>query len=89
MKSSWKKSSFAAARLFALAATLAAGSAMAEEAAGDWSGLLGGQLHVIVHVTKDADGHYGATLESPDQGSFVLPADKVVVDADDWVAHSD
>jgi hypothetical protein len=55
---------------------------MAEEAAGDWSGLLGGQLHVIVHVTKDADGHYGATLESPDQGSFVLPADKVVVDAD-------
>jgi hypothetical protein len=74
----------AAARLLALAATLAAGaaSASAEEAAGDWNGLLGGQLHIIVHVTKDAGGHYGATLESPDQGSFVLPADKVVADAD-------
>jgi len=82
VKSSWKKSSFAAARLFALAVTLAAGSAMAEEAAGDWSGLLGGQLHVIVHVTKDAGGHYGATLESPDQGSFVLPADEVVATGD-------
>ena len=51
---------FAAAHLSALMATLAAGSAFAEEAAGDWSGLLAGQLHVIVHVTKDADGHYVA-----------------------------
>lgn len=68
--------------LIALTAALAAGSARAEEAAGDWSGLLAGQFHVIVHVTKDADGHYGATLESPDQGKFVLPADKVVADAD-------
>lgn len=82
MKSSWKKPSFVAARLFALAATLAAGSVSAEEAAGDWSGLLAGRLHVIVHVTKDADGRYGATLESPDQGSFVLPADKVTADAE-------
>jgi len=75
------KRSFAAARLTALIATLAAGSASAEEAAGDWSGLLAGQLHIIVHVTKDAGGHYGVTLESPDQGSFVLPADKVATDA--------
>lgn len=72
---------FAAAHLVALTATLAAGSASAEEAAGDWSGLLAGQLHVIVHVTKDAGGHYDATLESPDQGSFVLAADKVAADA--------
>lgn len=73
---------FAAAHLFALSATLAAGSASAEEAAGDWSGLLAGQLHVLVHVAQDAGGHYGATLESPDQGSVVLPADKVAADAD-------
>lgn len=72
----------AAAQLFALSATLAAGSALAEEAAGDWSGLLAGQLHIIVHVTKDAGGHYGATLESPDQGSVLLAADKVAADAD-------
>jgi len=82
LKTSWMNHSLAAARLLALAATLAAGAASAEEAAGDWNGLLGGQLHIIVHVTKDAGGHCGATLESPDQGSFVLPADKVVADAD-------
>ncbi len=73
---------FAIARLLALAATLASGAASAEEAAGDWSGLLAGQLHIVVHVTADAAGHYGATLESPDQGSFVLHAEQVVADAD-------
>jgi pimeloyl-ACP methyl ester carboxylesterase len=72
----------AAAHLFALTATLAAGSAMAEEAAGDWSGLLAGQLHIIVHVSKDAGGHYGATLESPDQGKVVLAAGQVAADGD-------
>lgn len=82
MKTSWMNHSLVAARLLALAATLAAGTASAGEAAGDWNGLLGGQLHIIVHVTKDAGGHYGATLERPDQGRFVLPADKVVADGD-------
>ncbi|MCS0615632.1 lysophospholipase [Massilia kyonggiensis] len=71
----------AAAHLFALTVMLATGSAMAEEAAGDWSGLLAGQLHIIVHVSKDAGGHYAATLESPDQGKVVLPADQVAADA--------
>jgi uncharacterized protein len=74
--------SFAAAHLGALIATLAAGSASSKEAAGDWNAMLAGQLHVIVHVTKDAGGHYSATLESPDQGRFVLPAGNVAADAD-------
>ena len=78
MTTSWFNRSFAAA----LAAAIASGGAFAAEAAGDWTGLLAGQLHIVVHVARDADGHYGATLESPDQGSFVLPADQVVVDAD-------
>ena len=82
MKTSRLNRSFAAAYLFALTATLAAGSALAEEAAGDWSGLLAGQLHIVVHVSKDAGGHYGAVLESSDQGKFVLPADQVAADAD-------
>ena len=60
----------------------ATGSALAVEAAGDWSGLLAGQLHIIVHVSKDAGGHYAATLESPDQGKVVLAADQVAADAD-------
>jgi len=59
---------------------LAAGAASAEDAAGDWSGLLAGQYHIMVHVVKDTGGHYQATLESPDQGSFVLTADAVESD---------
>ncbi len=61
---------------------LTASQALAQEAAGDWGGLLAGQLHVIVHVTKNADGHYGGSLESPDQGAFVLQADNVEVTQD-------
>jgi pimeloyl-ACP methyl ester carboxylesterase len=78
LKTSWMKRSFVAA----LAMALAAGAASAEEATGDWSGLLAGQLHIFVHVAKDADGHYGVTLESPDQGKFVLRADRVTALAD-------
>ncbi len=56
--------------------------AFAEEATGDWGGLLMGQLHIIVHVKKDDKGQYSATLESPDQGAFVLPADTVTAAPD-------
>ena len=71
-------------RLFAAVSllALAAGAASAEDAAGDWSGLLAGQYHVVVHVTQDGAGHYRATLESPDQGNLVLPVDSVVTDPD-------
>ncbi len=73
-----KKSVLATGGLLALAA----GAASAEEAAGDWTGLIAGQYHVVLHVTKDPAGHYGATLESPDQGTFVLTADDVTTDPD-------
>ena len=59
---------------------LVAGAALAEDAAGDWSGLLAGQYHIVVHVAKDGAGHYKATLESPDQGHFVLATDAVETD---------
>jgi len=54
----------------------------AEEAVGDWGGLLAGQLHIIVHVTKNTEGLYGASLESPDQGAFILQAENVEVSQD-------
>jgi len=56
--------------------------AFAEDPAGDWGGLLMGQLHIIVHVKKDDQDQYSATLESPDQGTFVLPADTVTAAPD-------
>ncbi len=83
MKTSCIDRARAAARLLAATSALAAaGGAWAEEPAGDWNGLLAGQLHILVHVTKDAAGHYAVTLESPDQGRFALPADQVAADAD-------
>jgi len=59
-----------------------AAPAFAEEAAGDWGGLLMGQLHIIVHVKKDDKGQYSALLESPDQGAFVLTADSTYATPD-------
>jgi uncharacterized protein len=72
-----------AKRMFAVGVllALAVGAVSAEDAAGDWGGLLAGQYHIVVHVTKEGAGHYKAALESPDQGSVVLPADDVVTDA--------
>lgn len=70
------------ARLLALSCVLTASRVFSEEAAGDWGGLLAGQLHIIVHVTKNTEGRYGASLESPDQGAFILQAENVEVSQD-------
>ena len=80
MKTSSLKFPLAALRVFVVATAFAARGASAQEAVGDWSGLLAGKLHIIVHVTRDAAGDH-VTLESPDQGSFVLTADTVAADA--------
>lgn len=45
--------------------------APAQDISGDWKGVLDtgmGQLHLVLHITKSADGKLGATLDSPDQG---------------------
>ena len=69
--------------LCSLALTVAlATPVFAEDPAGDWGGLLMGQLHIIIHVKKDDKSQYSATLESPDQGAFVLPADTVTAAPD-------
>lgn len=64
-----KKLMFAAAAL----ALLAGGAARAEDAAGDWTGVLMGQLHVIIHLEKGGDGKWSGTLQSPDQGPTRIP----------------
>lgn len=78
-------------RCFAVA--LAAFAALGSEApalaqsepdpVGDWSGTLKtprGDLALIIHIAKGADGDLGATLESPDQGPGSIPATAVSVD---------
>jgi biotin carboxyl carrier protein len=47
-----------------------ANSAAAQTTAGvegEWSGVLGGKLHLVVTITKESDGDLGGTLNSVDQ----------------------
>ena len=56
---------------------------------GDWSGVLdlsaarpgAPQLTLIIHVTEEGDG-FAATLDSPDQGAFGIPADEASFDGE-------
>ena len=71
-----------AARGLALAFTLAlasVGSMQAQQASpvGDWSGEVSGGgpgIPLILHVTEADDGSLAATLDSPTQGAFGIPA---------------
>src|SRR5688572_18069129 len=52
---------------------------VATEVVGDWTGALalpGGQsLRLAFHVSRTADGGLSATMDSPDQGAFRIPAE--------------
>jgi len=64
--------------LFALAATLA----HAQDIAGDWQGALDtgmGELHLVLHITKAADGKLTATLDSVDQNANGIPVNSVML----------
>ncbi len=66
----------------AVLALLSGNAARAEDAAGDWAGVLLGQLHVIIHLTKGGDGKLTGTLESLDQGDAKIAIDEVDATAD-------
>ncbi len=63
-------------------ALLTGGTAHAEDAAGDWAGVLMGQLHVIIHLEKSSDGKWSGTLQSPDQGPTKIPVSDVEATSD-------
>lgn len=56
--------------------------ALAEESTGDWQGIIANMLHVILHIKKTPAGSYAVTLESPDQGKFILEAERVEITPD-------
>ncbi len=58
-------------------ALLAGGAARAEDAAGDWAGVLMGQLHVVIHLEKGGDGQWHGVLRSVDQGNSQIPIGEV------------
>lgn len=72
---------------FLLAAGLAfasGGAALAQEAAGKWTGVIkvpGAELPIIVTVAKAADGSLSGGLESPSQApGMVIPIDPIKAD---------
>lgn len=67
-----KKLLSTAAAVLALSSAL---SARAEDAAGDWAGVLMGQLHLIVHIAKAPDGKLSGIVESVNQGDVKIPID--------------
>src|SRR5690606_39926956 len=71
----------------ALLAVLAPAPARAQEAdlSGAWLGTLQAgpvQLRLVLHLTRQADGTWGAALDSPDQGARGIPASSVEVKGD-------
>jgi uncharacterized protein len=55
---------------------MAASLACAQDIAGDWQGTLNtgmGELRLVLHITKAADGNLTATLDSVDQGANGIP----------------
>lgn len=65
--------------LTALAAASVAAAA-AQDISGDWQGPLTtpmGELRLVLHVTKQADGSYKGTMDSPDQNTSGAPLDVI------------
>src|SRR5579862_8452635 len=67
--------------ILALMLTVAA-LAHAQDIAGDWKGALSAgasELHLVLHITKSADGSLKATLDSVDQGANGIPVNAVTL----------
>jgi hypothetical protein len=73
-------------RFLALVALVVGATAFgsAQDISGDWQGPLTtpmGELRLVLHVTKQADGTYKGTMDSPDQHSNGAPLDTITLDA--------
>src|SRR5204862_4602021 len=54
----------------------------AQDITGDWNGTLkpgGGELRLVLHITKNADGSLKATLDSIDQGANGIPVSAITL----------
>lgn len=68
--------------VFAMLASFSiATSAPAQEPQGNWQGAVqvpGGQLRMVLHIQKGADGRYAGTMDVPDQGAKGIPLGSIV-----------
>jgi hypothetical protein len=54
----------------------------AQDITGDWQGVLSAgvaDLHLVLHVSKDASGSLTATLDSVDQGAYGIPINSITL----------
>lgn len=68
--------------MIAVLVFLASCLAKAQDIVGDWKGALdagGVTLHLVLHVTKGADGALKATLDSVDQGANGIPVNSITL----------
>ncbi|MEO7444983.1 MAG: alpha/beta hydrolase [Ferruginibacter sp.] len=67
--------------LFFILALTQSSFAQQQNFEGAWQGVLhtGVDLRLVFHLNADAQGHWKATLDSPDQSSFGIPTDSVSV----------
>ncbi len=57
-------------------------ASFAQDITGDWNGTLkpgGGELRLVLHITKNADGTLKATLDSIDQGANAIPVTAITL----------
>src|SRR4029078_8671905 len=71
-----------------LLATITA-NAQTKDISGIWEGKLnvGVELRLVFHFTKNSDGTYKGTMDSPDQNAKDIPCSKVTVSADSVIAE--
>jgi hypothetical protein len=58
--------------------------ANAQDIAGDWQGTIKtglGELRLVLHVAKNADGTHKALVDSPDQNAPRVPIDSMTLEA--------
>jgi pimeloyl-ACP methyl ester carboxylesterase len=70
--------------LLLIVIALAASVAYAQDISGDWQGTLNtgmGELRLVLHVTKAADGTLTATIDSVDQGANGIPVKSATLKA--------
>jgi D-alanyl-D-alanine-carboxypeptidase/D-alanyl-D-alanine-endopeptidase len=69
----------------ALATTMLAAPAMAQDAAGNWLGFIepapGARLPLVLHIKRDDAGTFSGTMDSPAQGVQGLPLAETTVEA--------
>jgi len=66
---------------FALSVAAFAG---AQDISGDWQGPLTtpqGELRLVLHITRQTDGTYKGTMDSPDQATMGAPLDSITLDS--------